>query len=88
MNGGLKRWFSLDRFGRKLEERLDDEVRFHLEARMEELQRAGKSPEEARMEALRRFGDPDAVREECRRIDEEGFRRGARREAFADFWQD
>jgi hypothetical protein len=71
----LKRLFHLDRFGRRLEESLDEEVRFHVETRVEQLVRKGMVPEEARAEALRRFGDPDLVVQRCRRIDERGFAR-------------
>jgi hypothetical protein len=36
---------------------LDEEFTFHLEMRIAELVRAGLSPEAARAEALRAFGD-------------------------------
>ncbi len=51
----LKRLFHWDRFGKNLEESLDDEVKFHLETRIEQLIADGKSPEEAREEALKQF---------------------------------
>ena len=71
------RLFDLDRFGKKLDRSVDEEVRFHLETRVEELVRSGMSPEEARAEVVRRFGDPDRVAERCRRIDEDATRRQA-----------
>ena len=80
----LKRLFHLDRFGRRLERSLDEEVNFHLETRIEELKRKGRSPEEARAEALRTFGDPELVVQRCRRIDQ----RGARRRAFFELFSD
>jgi macrolide transport system ATP-binding/permease protein len=78
------RLFHLDRFGKRLDESVDDEVRFHLETRIEQLMRNGRSREEARAEALEQFGDPREVTERCRRIDE----RGARRRAMTEFFSD
>lgn len=46
-----------------LEEDIRDEIRFHLEMRTEANLRAGMSPEEARADAERRFGDQDLVRQ-------------------------
>jgi predicted permease len=41
---------------------LDDEVRFHLEARAEALIREGQTPDEAARQARREFGDLDGLR--------------------------
>jgi predicted permease len=49
---------------------LDDELRFHLESRVQEYVAAGMDPQAARDEAMRRFGDLERVRERCRAIDE------------------
>ena len=84
----LKRLFHWDRFGRKMEESLDDEVNFHLETRTEQLIANGKTETEAREEVLRRFGNPDLVRQRCRRIDQTSLRRRLIREFFADILQD
>ena len=54
---------------------LDDEVRFHLEARIADLCARGLSASEAEAEALRQFGDIEELRRYCSRVD----RRGARR---------
>lgn len=43
---------------------LDSEIEAHLEMRAEELEAAGLAPDEARAEALRRFGDVEAARKE------------------------
>ena len=48
---------------------LEDELRFHLEARMEEYVAAGMTPEQARAEALLRLGDLERVRRSCEQID-------------------
>jgi putative ABC transport system permease protein len=51
---------------------VDDELRHHLESRTERLIEQGWSPEEARAEARRRFGDPRAVEAAVRREDRIG----------------
>ena len=57
---------SLFRRGRETE-RLDAEMRFHLEEEVAERVRAGVAPEEARRAAMREFGNPAVLREEARR---------------------
>src|SRR5215831_10996742 len=57
-------------FKPKMEEELDEEVRFHLEREVEENIARGMSPEEARFAALRSFGGVERVKEESR--DERG----------------
>lgn len=54
------------RFGRRSEIRreMDEELRTHIELRTEELMGKGMSPEEAREEAERRFGEFDRARRE------------------------
>ncbi|HEX8945378.1 MAG TPA: ABC transporter permease, partial [Gemmatimonadaceae bacterium] len=48
---------------------LDDELRFHLEARYEEFLAAGMDPARARAESEQRFGDLGRVRAQCEAID-------------------
>jgi len=61
----MKRLRSL--FGRPAQERqLDDELRFHLEMRLDENIAAGMNPDEARYAALRSFGNPGLKREDTR----------------------
>jgi predicted permease len=84
----LKRLFHLDRFGRRLNESLDEEVKFHLETRIRQLVAEGISPEEAREEALRQFGDPELVVQSCRQIDRRGQRNRLLRDLFTDIVQD
>jgi predicted permease len=64
----LQRVTSLLRPGR-LSRDLDDELQFHLEARTRDNIALGLSPEEARLEALRRFGNPTATAERMRDAD-------------------
>jgi predicted permease len=84
----LKRLFHWDRFGKKMEESLDEEVNFHLETRIEQLVAEGKTAKEAREEVLRQFGDPESVVQRCRRIDRGGMRRRFMREFFYDMLND
>ncbi len=67
-------------FKSRLEEELDEEVRFHLEREIEENIARGMSAEEARMAALRSFGGIERVKEESR--DERGVR------FLEEVWQD
>ena len=47
----------------RVEREIDDELRAHMEMRMKDNQVAGMSPEEARRDALLRFGNPSLMRE-------------------------
>jgi len=51
---------------RELEDRLNDEIRFHVEQQTEKNRRAGMSPDEARRQALIRFGGVEQTRERTR----------------------
>ena len=63
----LSRFVSVIRSDR-LNRDLDDEMRFHLDARTEEYTRAGLSTEEARARARRQFGSPALLRDASRDI--------------------
>ena len=58
---------------------LEDEMRFHLETEVEELIAVGRSPAEARQEALAKFGNVDRFIAECSESDRK--RLGRRRRA-------
>ncbi len=61
-----KRTFRLDRHTREdARAAVDEEIAFHLELVAEELMAAGWSPEEARAEARRSFGDIEETRDRC-----------------------
>ena len=74
-----KRWrplFRLPRFGRRaiardLEHQLDDELSFHIRMREERLTQLGLSPDDARADAVARFGDHERIRAECLAIDQQ-----------------
>ena len=63
----LSRFVSVIRSGR-LNRDLDDEMRFHLDARTEEYTAAGLSVQEARARARREFGSPALMRDASRDI--------------------
>src|SRR5262249_54510440 len=67
-------------FKSKIEEELDEEVRFHLEREIEENIVRGMTPEEARSAAIRSFGGVERVKEESRDV------RGIR--LLEELWQD
>ena len=52
----------------QVEREIVDELRFHVEMRAEENVRVGMSPEAARVDARRRFGDFGRIHQTCRRI--------------------
>ena len=56
---------------------IDDELRFHIDASARDLEAMGLSPEEARAEALRRFGDVASVESWLRSHDHHRIRREA-----------
>ena len=51
-----------------VEREIGDELRFHVEMRVDDNVRAGMSPEAAREDARRRFGDFRRIHTTCRRI--------------------
>src|SRR6266568_5227562 len=65
---------------RELDRQLDREMQFHIDQQTEDLIAAGVSREEARRRAMRAFGGPDLIKEQCR--DESGVR------WIEDLWQD
>jgi putative ABC transport system permease protein len=57
----------------KLEDQLDDELQFHIEMRIREFVTAGMSPEEARRQATRLFGNQALLKEITRDMDTIGW---------------
>ena len=76
----MKRVFWLPLTRRRLSEKIDAELRFHLEERVEELVASGMSRDAATAEARRRLGDLETHRRAMRAIDEEMLRMRRRRE--------
>ena len=67
---------------------VDIELDFHIEGRVEELVADGWSREDARVEALRQFGDLARYRQECRDIASSRVVRELRGEMMGNIWQD
>jgi predicted permease len=67
---------------------VDDELSFHLEMRTQRLIAAGLTPEAARREALRQFGDVDTVKQDCVIMDEQRERAMHRANVIGELQQD
>src|SRR5207244_2681265 len=67
----MRRVFRIPFGRRRVEREIDDELRFHIEARTERLISGGLSPDAARAEAVRQFGDLAGVRDSCAILDHE-----------------
>src|SRR5262245_28177782 len=67
-------------FKSRMENELEEEVKFHLEKEIEQNLARGMTPEEARLAALRSFGGVERVKEESRDV------RGVR--LLEEVWQD
>ena len=57
-------------WGHDLAADVDDELRFHIDSRVQEYIDMGLSPDDARAEAVRRFGNVASVRRSCQEIDQ------------------
>ncbi|MFN2564055.1 MAG: ADOP family duplicated permease [Gemmatimonadaceae bacterium] len=84
----MRRLLRIDRGSRTVDRDLDDELRFHFEMTVEELVKRGMTPDHARREAARRFGDADRHRENLRAIDRDRARRRRRVEVWSAVAQD
>ncbi|HWW88979.1 MAG TPA: ADOP family duplicated permease, partial [Vicinamibacterales bacterium] len=67
----MKSFWYLRRRLETVQSEIDEELRLHLDMRTEELIAGGMSPQDARREAERQFGDLSAAREYCQRQDEQ-----------------
>jgi predicted permease len=67
---------------------VDTEIRYHLEQTERELRERGLTADEARNEALRRFGDVDQVRASLGGIDRRGMRQRRWHDRWLALWQD
>jgi predicted permease len=75
-------------FGPDLKADVDDELRFHLEAKVDDLVAQGWSREAAREEAERQFGDFKSVQETGERLGRERQRHMQRKDYWGECWQD
>jgi putative ABC transport system permease protein len=80
---GIRRALRLPSSRERLAHELDDEVAFHLQQRVADLVARGMSAEDAKAEALRRFGDADDLREYVTSIEVPHMRRMR----FQEWWE-
>ena len=88
MPPGVRRIFRLPDSRERLTRELDEEVRFHVEMRVARLIAQGVPYEDARVEALRRFGDVEDLRDYCQTIEDAHMQRARTRERLATVVQD
>jgi putative ABC transport system permease protein len=88
MPPGVRRLFRLPDTRERLTRELDEEVRFHVEMRVARLIAQGVPYDDARAEALRRFGDVDDLRDYCQTIEDAQMQRAKARERFGTVLQD
>ena len=85
----MKRLFAfLRRSPRDIRQDVDEELRFHIDARTEELVAGGMGRADARRQAAREFGDVDDARRYMRRMDWRTERDRRRRDYMGEFRQD
>jgi predicted permease len=85
---GIRRLVRLAPTPRTAERDVDDELRFHLESRVQELVTAGHARAGAERIAAREFGDVGAARAELTAIDRRRLRRAGWADAWESWWQD
>ena len=85
----MKRLFAfLRRSPRDIRQDVDDELRFHIETRTEDLIAGGMARGDARRQAAREFGDLDDARRYMQRMDRRTERDRRRRDYMGEFRQD
>ncbi|MEP7383015.1 MAG: ABC transporter permease, partial [Gemmatimonadota bacterium] len=84
----LRRLIHLPPRAKTIRSDVDAEIAHHLEATERELMASGMSPDDARREARRRFGDVETVRVSLGELDRHGARRQARGDFWSGWWQD
>src|SRR6186713_1485483 len=85
---GIKRLLRITRNRAGIERAVDDELLFHFDMTMRDLMATGMTPDEARKETERRFGDVQRTRERLARIDRSLVERERRAEWWSAFAQD
>ncbi len=85
---GVRRLIRLPWNPKLIDRDLNDEWRFHLDARIAEFRALGMSEADAIAEARRRFGDPDEMRKEFHRARIRRLRRTGFTERLAELGQD
>jgi len=75
-------------WGSNIPQDVDDELRFHMEMRVNEYVAQGMAPDDARRLAAQRFGSVDRARDACVVINEQHARSEGRAQWFATLRQD
>lgn len=75
-------------FGPDAKSDVDDELQFHLQAKVDDLLQHGWEPEAARHEAKRQFGDLKTVRQEGERLGKERQQKAQRKDHWDELAQD
>lgn len=83
-----KRAFRIESGAQRVQRDVDEEMEFHLAMRTQKLIKLGLSPQAAREEALKQFGDFTTVRTECIAINREHHRAMNRVNRLQDLKQD
>jgi predicted permease len=84
----MRRVFRIPFVRGRIDREIDDELAFHLDARTRKLIDAGWSPDEARREAIRQFGDVAAVRASLAELDQQRERAMSRANVIGELRQD
>ena len=85
---GIRRTLRVHFGKRGVQRAIDDEIAFHLHARVQDLVRRGLSETDANAVALREFGDVTAARRDLEAIDRRRVGRSVRREWWGDTRRD
>lgn len=83
-----QRAFRIESGAQRVQRDVDEEMEFHLAMRTQKLVKLGLSPEAAREESLKQFGDVSTVRTECIAINREHHRAMNRVHRMQDLKQD
>src|SRR6188474_1411711 len=84
----MRRIFKHESAPRRIAGEVDEELAFHIQERTEKLISQGMSPDAARAEALRQFGDVRDVRDSCVTLDRGRAREVRRTRRFDELRQD
>jgi predicted permease len=88
MSDEPRRIFRLPSASDSVEREVDDEIRFHIDTRSQELERDGMTPAAAQEQARREFGDAAAARTELAAIDRHRVSRAERGDWWSGLGQD
>jgi predicted permease len=85
---GVRRLFHHEPAPARVDQEIDDELRFHFDMAVADLIARGRTPEDARAETARRFGDYGGTRQMLREIDRSHVIQERRAAWFTALWQD